>query len=288
MPRPVWTGAISFGLVTIPVKLFAATESHTVSFHQYRRGTGERIHHRRVAEDSGEEVPYDEIVKGYEVEGGEHVLVEPGELDAVDPGRARVIEIEDFVDLADEGSARPYELLRRAMDDAGRVAIARFVMRGKQHLAAVRSTGGKLVLETMHFADEVRDGADIDELSLLDDVDEPAERELRMARGLIDSLTTDWDPAAYRDTYRERVLELIERKAGGEDVVVEGGQEPAEVVDLMAALERSVSEARQRRGPDDLDSLSKKELYDRAQERDIEGRSSMTRDELVAALREAS
>ncbi len=287
MPRPVWSGSISFGLVSVPVKLFTATENHSISFHQFQRGTGERIQHKRVAESSGDEVPYDDIVKGYEVSSGEHVLLEREELDAIEPGTTRAVEIEDFVDLhevdpiffqktyfvapAGDEAVRPYELLRRAMDDAERVGIAKFVMRGKQHLAAVRPTGGTLVLETMFFADEVRDRAAIDEFRRFEDVDEPSEREMKMARDLVDSLTTEWEPEAYRDTYREQVLELIERKAQGEDIVVEEDEEPSEVIDLMAALERSVNEAKGRRRSDDLSSLSKDELYDRAQERDIEG-----------------
>ncbi len=264
MARAIWSGAISFGLVNVPVKLFSATEAKDVSFHQFQEGTGQRIRYRRVAEESGEEVGFDDIVKGYEIDKGRHVLVTPDELESVDPGRSHTIEIEDFVDLDEidpvyfektyylapakgAGADKSYALLRQAMEDANKVAIARFVLRTKQYLAAVRPARGALVLETMFFADEVRDPAqDIDDLPG-DDV-ELGERELRIAGQLIESLSSDWEPERYHDTYRERVLELIARKAEGDEIVTErAAEDDGKVVDLMAALEASVAAARQER-----------------------------------------
>ncbi|WP_040494761.1 non-homologous end joining protein Ku [Ilumatobacter nonamiensis] len=313
MPRPIWSGAISFGLVSIPVKLFTATESKTVHFHQLEAGTGERIERKRVAADSGEEVAYDDIVKGYDLGDGRHVIVEPDELDAVDPGQKERIEIEDFVALddvdpiffqksyyiapADEGAAKSYELLRAAMQDANRVAIARFVMRTKQYLAAIRSASGILLLQTMFFSDEIRDPQGIDEIKLLDDDLEPDDRELATAAQLVDSLTSDWDPEAYDDTYRQQVVELIERKAEGDEMVVDDDRDAdsADVIDLMAALEASVERVRGERtgssragAGDPLADLTRNELYERAQAHDIPGRSTMTKDELVAAIERAS
>ncbi|HEV2811074.1 MAG TPA: Ku protein [Acidimicrobiales bacterium] len=264
MARAIWSGAISFGLVNVPVRLFSATEAKDVQFHQFQEGTGQRIKYRRVAEGSGEEVDYGDIVKGYEVAKGRHVMVTPEELESVEPGASRTIEIEDFVDLDQidpiyyeksyylapskgPGAERSYALLRCAMEESGKVGIARFVLRTKQYLAAIRPADGVLVLETMFFADEVRDARrDIDNVP--GDEVELSERERRIASQLIDSLTTEWEPARYRDTYRQRVLELIGRKSEGEEIVAErpapGG---GEVVDLMAALEASVRAARQRR-----------------------------------------
>jgi DNA end-binding protein Ku len=320
MARPIWTGSVSFGLVSLPVRLYSATESHTISFHNFRRGTGERVRHKRVAEQSGEDVDYADIVKGYEVRPGEHVMVEKKELDAVQPGRSRAIEIEDFVDLddvdpvyfqktyhlvpSDDGAARPYRLLQIALDDAERVGIARFVMRGKQYLAAIRPQDDVLVLETMHFADEVRDPGDLKELDATRGV-EVNDRELAAARQLIDSLTTDWDPADYHDTYRAQVLELLERKAEGEAIVAESAQEPStNVVDLMSALEASIQRARGERTAEPAEAstrepgtasgdgrwtgMTRDELYEEAQRRDIGGRSKMSKDELIDALEEAS
>lgn len=306
MARPVWTGSISFGLVNLPVKLYSAVEDHSVRFHNFERGSGERIRHRRVAEDSGHEVGYDDIVKGYEIRPGEHVIVEQEELEAVEPGRSRSVEIEDFVDLAsvdpvhfdrtyylapaDEGAARAYRLLQTVLDDAGKVGVARFAMRGKQHLAAVRPLDGVLAIETMHFADEVRDPKALDGIDLVEAV-EVGDRELDAARQLVDSLSTEWDLEEYEDTYRQRVLELIERKAEGESVVVDEPEESGgQVLDLMAALEASVSEAKQRRAgtAGEFDDMTRDELYEEAQRRDIDGRSSMSKPELLRALKQAS
>ena len=324
MPRAIWTGSISFGLVNVPVKLFTATEDRSVGFHQFDPESGERIRYQRVTEQSGKEVEYGSIVKGYELEDGSHVLITPEELEAVEPGRSRTIDIEDFIDLddvdpvyfdktyhlapADQAAAKPYALLREAMKESNRVAIARFVMRAKQSLAAIRvassddaAAGDVLVLETMHFGDEVRSPAAIRELKVLDDDIDLTDRERAAARSLVESLTSDWEPDRYTDTYRERVLDLVARKAEGERIVTEQPEVPtASVTDLMAVLEASVNEARHKRGDapratgdtasssgTDYASMSKDELYEQAQRRDIGGRSKMTKDELVAALSDA-
>lgn len=323
MPRAIWTGSISFGLVNVPVKLFTATEDRSVGFHQFDPDTGERIRYQRVTEKSGKEVEYGSIVKGYELEDGSHVLITPEELEAVEPGRSRTIDIEDFIDLddvdpvyfdktyhlapADQAAAKPYALLREAMKESNRVAIARFVMRAKQSLAAIRvaspadghgDAGDVLVLETMHFGDEVRSPAAIRELKVLDDGIDITDRERAAARSLVESLTSDWEPDRYTDTYRERVLDLVARKAEGERIVTEQPEAPkASVTDLMAVLEASVNEARQKRGDaprataassgTDYATMSKDELYEQAQRRNIDGRSKMTKDELVAALSDA-
>lgn len=301
MPRAIWSGTIGFGLVNVPVQLFGATEDKTVHFHELEAKSGQRIHHRRVAGDSNREVSLDDIVKGYEVDKGQYVRVEPDELESVQPRKTRTIEVDDFVRLDEidplyfrrsyylvptKDGERAYRLLRAAMEDAGLVAVARFVMRSKEYLAAIRPADRGLVLETMYFADEVRDAGELD----IPKQTAPPKREMDAARQLIDSLTTSWDPKRYHDTYREAVLELIERKAKGEEIVVEKEEEPAPVTDLMAALEASVREARGhggRRGQR-LEEMSREELYDRAAEQGIEGRSKMSKDDLIEALDQAS
>ena len=325
MARAIWTGAISFGLVNVPVKLYSAVEQKDVAFHQLQKDTGDRIHYKRVTDSSDDEVPYADIVKGYEVDKGQYVVVTPEELESVEPGRSRTVDIEDFVDLdevdpiyfektyymgpANKDDAKTYELLRKALESTNKVAIARFVMRTKQYLAAVRASGKVLMLETMYFPDEVREPDVIDNLPKGVKL---SDRELAMAEQLIESLTSEWEPDRYHDTYRERVLELIQAKAKGEDIVTEEEEQPAKVVDLMAALEASLEQTKGRAASgssssssdsgstrsgsrkasskkgDDYSKLSKEELYEKAAAADIPGRSSMTKDDLVHALREAS
>jgi DNA end-binding protein Ku len=256
MARAIWTGAISFGLVTVPVRLYTATSSHKPTFHQFRRGTDQRIRNRRVTEDTGEEVTYDHVVKGADIGDGRHVIVTPEELEAVEPGRSRALEIEDFVDLKDidpvvwdttyylgpDGDAAdaPYELLRRAMVNTGKVAIGRFVMRDKQYLATIRPVGEVLVLSTMYFADEVRG---IDVVARVPVDREPDALHLEIAQQLIQFMSTDWEHARYRDTYQERVNALIERKARGDEVVTTRAPKPADrAAGLLAALRRSIEE----------------------------------------------
>ncbi len=253
MPQAIWTGSISFGLVTVPVRLVSATRSQDVRFNQLEAATGSRIRYRRVSEQTGEEVPNDQIVKGYELENGHYVLLDNDELSALKPSASRMIEIEDFVDLSeidpiyfeqpyylvpDKDAAKAYRLLSRVMEDEGKVAVGRFVLRSKEALVAIRPIDGMLCLETMRYADEV---LAVDR-ELVDSQPEPSERELEMARQLVDTLAGEFDPEKYHDEYREEVLALIERKAAGEEIVAPAApEEPAKVLDLMAALEASLA-----------------------------------------------
>jgi DNA end-binding protein Ku len=264
MARAIWSGAISFGLVNIPVKLYPAVSRKSVQFHQIDRRSGSRVKMRRVSATTGEEVAYNDIVKGYELPTGDAVLIDDEELTALDPSAARTIDIEEFVDLAeidpvfydaayylvpDKAMVKPYALLARAMADTQKVGIARFVMRTKQYLAAVRPQGDVLLLSTMVYADEVNDPSSIDGLDAVSKV-ELSDKELAMAGSLIASLAQDFDPAKHQDTYREQVLELIERKAAGEAprVTAAVARPDSNVVDLLAALEASVEAAKLARG----------------------------------------
>jgi DNA end-binding protein Ku len=259
MPRAIWTGAISFGLVNVPVKLYTATSPKTVRFHQLHGKDGVRIQQKRMCPADGEEVPYEELVKGFEIAPDRYVVVTQDELDALDPRHTKTIDIEEFVELGEidpvyydsayhvapaTGGAKAYRLLLSAMEESGRVAIGRFVLRTRQQLCALRPADGVLVLSTMLFGDEVNAPERLDELEALADV-EASEREVAMARQLIDSLSAPFEPGRHHDEYRERVLELIERKAAGEEIAVQpAAQEPAPVPDLMAALEASVAAVR--------------------------------------------
>lgn len=297
MARAVWTGALGFALVNVPVGLYSAAQDRTIRFHQFERGTSDRIRLRRVNERTQEEVDYGDVVKGYDLGGGDYVMIAPDELEAAAPERTRTIAITDFVDLdeidpvyyrktyyvAPQGDAaeRAYGLLRTAMEKAGKVAVGTMVMRTKEHLVAVRPQRSALVLETMFFADEVRDP--VQEVEQLPVEGSYSERELAMAEQIIRAMASPWRPESYTDTFRQRVEELIERKREGADIVREAAPEPAPVVDLMEALRRSVQAAR----GEDLAGLSKAELSRRAADLDVRGRSSMTKDELVAAVRDA-
>jgi DNA end-binding protein Ku len=334
MPRAIWTGSLSFGLVNVPVGLYTATEDKTIRFNQFQSGTSDRVRQKRVNERTGDDVEYAEVVKGYDLGGGEYVIVSPEELESVEPGRSRTIEITDFVDLNDidpsyykstyyvgpqgEQAVRAYALLRKAMEATNKVGIASLVLRTKEHLVAIRPTESVLALETMYYADEIRDPAK--EIGDLPGDVKFTEREMKTAQLLIDSMASKWDPANYEDEYRKRVEQLIEEKQKGTVVVAERqATKPTPVVDLMAALQASVEAARQhrpgarlvgtsggdagtasgggrtskRRGADasraeDLAALSKAELLARASELGIPGRSKMNRDELEAALASAT
>jgi DNA end-binding protein Ku len=257
MARSIWKGAISFGLVNVPVKLYSAVSKKTVRFNQLHDADHARIQQKRVCSQDGEEVPYENIVKGFEIGPDRYVVITPEELDALDPAKTRSIDIEDFVDVADidplyyehpyyllpdTGAAKAYKLLLEALRDTNKVAIARVVLRTKEYLVAIRPAGDVLTMETMLFADELIGAEGLDELP---DADVKAtERELSMARQLIEAQATEFDPTKYRDEYRERVLELIERKAAGEEIAVQPmAEETAEVPDLMAALEQSLAAA---------------------------------------------
>jgi DNA end-binding protein Ku len=261
MPRPVWSGTISFGLIAIPIKLFNAVRHKGVSFNQLDERTMSRIRYRKVSDETGEEVPDEHIVKGYEVSKGRYVLVDPDDLEPFIPAATRTVELEEFVDqseidpiyyenayyVAPDANPKPYVLLARAMEEAGKVAIGRFVMRNKQYTAAIRATDGRLMMSTLAYADEVVQADSIDELAGLDDVDVSA-REVQMAEALVDSLTDEFAPDKYHDDYREQVLGLIEKKAAGEEFEVpEVAAEKPKIVDLMAALEASVEAAKSSR-----------------------------------------
>ncbi len=259
MARAIWSGAISFGLVNVPVKLYSATSPKTVRFHQLSSKTGARIRQKRVDPTTGDEVPYEEIVKGYEITPDRYVLIEPEELDALDPKATKTIDIEEFVDLQEidpiyydhsyylaptAGGAKAYRLLLDGMRESGKVGIGRVVLRSKQQLCALRPAGDVLTLTTMLFGDEVLAPDRLDELDSIADA-EASERELKMAQQLISSLSADFEPTKYRDDYRDRVIALIERKAAGEEIAVQPeAQEPEPAPDLMAALEASLAAVR--------------------------------------------
>ena len=266
MARSIWTGAISFGLVTVPVKLYSSVNRKTVRFHQLSGKTGVRISQRRVDPSTGDEVPYEEIVKGFELTPDRYVVIEPGELEALEPKKTKTIEIEDFVELSDidpifydhpyylapgAGGAKPYRLLLDAMRESGRVAIARVVIRSKEQLVALRPMRDDHVLgmSTMLFGDEIVDPDTIDELGAADEV-ETTDRELDIAKQLIESLAGPFEPEKYRDEYRDEVLSLIERKAAGEEIAVQPAAEEEEepVPDLMAALKASLDAVREKDG----------------------------------------
>jgi DNA end-binding protein Ku len=266
MARSIWTGTISFGLVTVPVKLYSAVNRKTVRFHQLSGKTGVRIAQKRVDPQSGEEVPYEEIVKGFELAPDRYVVIEPSELDTLQPKKTKTIEIEDFVELSQidpiyydhpyylapgPGGAKPYRLLLEAMAETEKVAIARVVIRSKEQLVAIRAIGDVLEMATMLFADEVSSPDRLDELPDPQEV-KTTKREVDVAKQLIGSLAGDFEPDKYRDTYREEVLALIERKAEGKEIAVqpEAEEAPAPAPDLMSALKASLDAVRERTGED--------------------------------------
>jgi DNA end-binding protein Ku len=261
MPRAIWSGSISFGLLNVPVKLYSAVSRKNVSFRELRESDGSRIRHKRVAEADGEEVPYEDIVKGYEISPEQYVVITRDELEEIDPKKTRAIEIQDFVDLddidpiyfdhpyylgPDKGAEKAYSLLVKAMSDAKKVAIARFVLRNRENLAAIRPAGNVLTMATMRFADEVVAPDELGEDVIPQDGRKLEKREIDMAKQLIDSLTSDFDPGKYRDEYREELLALIDRKAQGKAVVEPVSEEPkpTKAPDLMAALEESLATVR--------------------------------------------
>lgn len=264
MARAIWTGSISFGLVNVPVKVYAAVKKQDVSFHQLDEKTGARVRNKRVSEKTGREVDYEQIVKGYEFGKGKYVTVTQDELEDFKPETTRTIDIEDFVELDDidpifydktyylapaskgSGAGKAYALLLQAMHKQQKVGIGRVVMRTKQYLAAIRPLGlddKVLAMSTMVFNDEVVPTSELSEVpSRMPPV---SDKELQMAARLVESLTGEWKPSKYKDTYREELLDLIERKAKGKEIVVEEAAPQAEkVVDLMAALEASLDAAK--------------------------------------------
>jgi DNA end-binding protein Ku len=261
MARSIWSGYINFGLVSVPVGLYSATEEHELDFHQFQKGTSDRIRYKRVNERTGREVPYEKIVKGHDLGDGEYVIVEPEELDDIAPGKSRSLEISTFVDLddidpihfqksyylgpSDSENASSYALLRDALAKTNRAGIAKFVMRGKEYLATIRADGKVLVLETMFFADEIRDpDKEVGDLPNKSS----AGKQLSMAVDLIEAMSGEWKPSAYEDTYTERVKELVETKRKGKEVVfTEEEPEATTTTDLVSALRASVEAARSRR-----------------------------------------
>jgi DNA end-binding protein Ku len=299
MARALWSGSLSFGLVNVPVQLFSAVRDQDLHFRQLHEKDGSPIETRRYCADEDEEVPFEEVGHGYELDGGKQVVLTDEELAAAAPRKTRTIDIEAFVDLADvdpayfdhpyfllpqgeaEGSRRAYQLLVEVMESSERAALGRFVMRTKEYLVAVRVRDGLLSLTTMLFHDELRPAKDVPGGGR-----KPAKERLDRAVALIEAMTEEWDPSRYDDRYRERLLEVIERKKKGKRITVpEDEDEPSPIPDLMAALEQSLAAAKGETSDEEkLGDLSRDELYERAQDAGVEGRSSMSKKQLADAL----
>jgi DNA end-binding protein Ku len=252
MPRSIWNGTIAFGLAAVPIKVFSAVEDQSVHFHQVHAKDGAQIKQKRICSKEGKAVPYKQVAKGYEVRKGEYVMLTQEEIDAAAGERSRVIELSDFVSAdeidpvfydrsyylgaGDDGRAA-YRLLLDALEKAGRVGIGRWVFHNREYLVAVRAADPELVLHTMRFTAELLDASslDIDSPSRA-----PAKREIDMAGQLVDTLHAPFDPGAFEDSYRERVLQLIEAKARGEEPDLPEPTETEAAPDLMAALEASL------------------------------------------------
>ncbi|MEO8212892.1 MAG: Ku protein [Myxococcales bacterium] len=256
MARALWSGSISFGLVNVPVRLYAATDSHQLEFHQFDARSGKRVRYKRVAEGTDHEVPYDQIVDGYEVRKGKLITLTDEEMAAAEPKKTRTLDIEDFVPLeaidpiawshtyyvgpdASAGAQKAYAVLREAMKQTGRVGVGRFVMRSKEYLAIIRPLGKVLALETMFFEDEIRG---LDEVPGVAGGGAASPREMEMAKKLIEALATEWKHGKYKDTYRDELLKIIKQKAKGDAIALppeaeQGGQ----VIDLMEALKKSLA-----------------------------------------------
>ncbi|HEY1855013.1 MAG TPA: Ku protein [Solirubrobacterales bacterium] len=260
MARAIWSGSISFGLLNVPVRLYSAVARRNIALREIRESDSARIKHRRFAEGTDDEVPYDEIIKAFEITPGRYVPLTKDEIGALAPEKTRAIEVQDFVDIEEidpmyfdspyylgpaDGAEKAYSLLAAAMESSGKAAIARFVFRNKEHLAAVRASSGVLTLTTMRFADEVVPASELDD-ALPQKKPKVAKKEQEMAEKLIDSLSTEFEPASYRDEYREQLLQLIETKAEGKEIVAPETEEPepTKAPDLMAALEESIAAAK--------------------------------------------
>src|SRR5207248_2700679 len=258
MARAIWSGSISFGLVNVPVKLYSAVHQQDIHFSQFDK-SGNHIRYKRVSEKTGKEVDFADIVKGYEAKKGQWVMVDPDELASYKPEATKTVDISDFVALDDidpiyyestyylapdgKAAAKPYNLPLEAMEKQEKVAIGKVVLRTKQYLAAIRPLDGALALSTMLFGDEVVPASEVKNGSSGKDAS-VSKREVDMAAQIIESLTSEWDPSRYRDTYREDVLKLLKKKAEGKEIVVEEPEEEqGQVLDLMAALEASLEEA---------------------------------------------
>jgi DNA end-binding protein Ku len=307
VPRSLWTGSLSFGLVNVPVRLVSAVRDLDLHFNQLHAKDGAPIETRRWCAEEDIEVPWEEVAHSYELDGGREVVLTDDELAAADPRRTRTIDIEQFADLADvdpiyfdhpyylepatddDGATRAYQLLVSAMGDTDRAALGRFVMRTKEYLALIRVADGVLTLTTMLFHDEVRPTKEVDAASAKKH--KPSKKELDQALALVESLSRDWRPERYEDCYRARLEDVVKRKRKGETIKAPRAEkEPSPVPDLMAALERSLAERRGgstgngSRGDDDLEGLTREQLYERAQKEKIPGRSKMSRRQLARAL----
>jgi DNA end-binding protein Ku len=251
--RPIWSGTISFGLVSVPVRMFSATQSQELRFHFLDRRDLEPIGYEKVRKDTGKPVPKDEIVRGFEISKGTYVPLEDENLDRLDIELTHSIDICDFVSideidpiyfrkayylLPQDGAEKPYRLLVKALDETAKVGIAKVVIRNKQHLAALRSADGRLILETMYYADEIREPESVDGRTRVE------KAEVDMAKSLVENLSASFDPKKYDDSYRKELLDLIKAKAKGKELPEPAEQEEAEVVDLMAALRESVEQTR--------------------------------------------
>lgn len=274
MARAIWSGSISFGLLNVPVKLYSAVARRNIALREIRDSDSARIKHRRVAEGTDEEVPYENIVKAYEITPGQYVPISKDEMSALAPEKTRAIDVQDFVDLEEidpiyfdspyylgpaDGAEKAYSLLAKAMEASGKVAIARFVFRNKEHLAAIRTAGGTLTLTTMRFADEVVSPDELEDV-LPEKAPKVAKKEQEMAQQLIDSLSTDFDPGAYRDEYREQLMSLIEQKAEGKEIVASEAEAPqaTKAPDLMAALEQSIAAVKGKPAPEEKPAAKKR------------------------------
>jgi DNA end-binding protein Ku len=305
VPRALWSGSLSFGLVNVPVQLFSAARDLDYHFHQLHARDKAPIEQRRYCSQEDVEVMWEEIARSFELDSGKEVVVTDEELGSVEPRKTRTIEVEAFVDLAEvdpiyfdhpyflvpagesEGTLRAYQLLVEAMGSSERVALGRFVMRTKEYLVAVRVRDDALALTTMLFHDEVRPTEGIPTGGK-----NPAKRAVDDAASIIEELSTDWVPENYTDCYRERLRRVIERKRKGQTIEAPPAErEPKPVPDLMEALQRTLDNVRAGEDPrsepdgdEDLGRLSKEELYERAQQEKIPGRTKMSKKQLVEAL----
>jgi DNA end-binding protein Ku len=304
-PRAIWSGAISFGLVNVPVRMYSAIAEHKLHFHYIHEKDSSPIGYSKVCKAEDKPVPDKEIVKAFEWEKGQYVPMSDADFEAAEAREThKTIEIRDFVEYDEidpiyfersyflgpaDGAEKVYALLARAMEDSGRAAIAKYVMRDRQSLGCLRVREGVITLEKMYFADEIRPMDDLTPSKRKIDI-----RELEMANSLIDKLSSRFDPKKYTDTYRDTLCEIIKAKRKGETVEAPKVEKPTKAPDLMEALEASLSQARggrgrarrdgSRNGHEDLDKLSKDELYNREKKADIPGRADMSKKELVAAL----
>jgi DNA end-binding protein Ku len=302
MPRAIWSGAISFGLVNVPVRMYSAIDEHDLHFHYLHVKDDSRIGYEKICKKEGKPVADDEIVKAFEYEKGEYVYMTDEDFDAAEAEGFKTIDIRDFVPYDEidpiyfektyflgpaEGAEKVYSLLVQAMEDAGLAAIAKYVMRDKQHLGHLRVRDGVITLEKMYFADEIRP---VDEIK--PKAAKVERQELEMAAQLIENFSGRFEPGKYKDSYRDALCEIINAKRKGKDVHREAPEKPGKTPDLMEALRASLAAVEGRRdggggGRGGLDELSKDELYERAKRADIPGRADMSKDELIEALKAA-